>query len=458
MRFRSRHTGLAALTLLALSLPRLRASAQTEGQGDEQPEEKAKAAKSEKAAKAESTEAEAPASPAESAPPPPAAPSETTSWIPAPAPPIRVESSVASMQFGLLAQPQFEVAGAPDADKTTKNIFVRRIRLMVGGTLFKNIEFFFDVDWPNLFKLDPSDTMAFDKNAPGLNVQDAFVTWKPLGELVKVDAGFMLPPLSHNGVESAAKLYGGDYFVNTFRRNVTGNADPFRSSGQSPAGRDTGVQLRALVFNGHIDLRGGAFQGHRLGAVPQSTTMPAVVGGLNAPRVALRLQINLLDAEPGFFYAGTYHGTKKVVSIGGFYDFQDKYKYFGGDVLVDLPLGPGILTAQSDIVHWDGGTFITLPKATVYMGEIGYLIGPAMLSPIFRIERLVAPLIPNPDMTMTNMVPDPSNPSEDRYSGGLAFWPYGHNTNLKAFVTRVHRAGTPHDFNVINVQWQVYVY
>ena len=161
----------------------------------------------------------------------------------------------------------------------------------------------------------------------------------------------MLPPVSHNSLESAAKLYGPDYFVNSFRRNVTGIADPFTSSGQSPVGRDAGVQLRVLVLNGHIDFRVGAFQGHRVGAVPQSTMTPAVVGGLNVSRVAARLQINLLDAEPGFFYQGTYLGAKKVLSIGGFYDFQDKYKYFGGNLFVDLPVGPGVVTAQFDVVQ-----------------------------------------------------------------------------------------------------------
>ena len=68
---------------------------------------------------------------------------------------MRVENSSASIQFGILAQPQFEMAGAPDADLTTKNMFLRRFRFMVGGTLFKTFEFFFQTDWPNLFKLDP---------------------------------------------------------------------------------------------------------------------------------------------------------------------------------------------------------------------------------------------------------------------------------------------------------------
>jgi len=457
-----RHGGLAALAVLALSLPGLRASAQTEDAGDEQPAEKAKPAKA--------PEAAPPAEPSEIAPSPPPAPVGAQGYVPlAPSPaPLRVENSSASIQFGILAQPAFEMAGAADADLTTKNIYLRRFRFIVGGTLFKSFEYFLQLDYPNLFKLDPGDTMAIDKNAPGLNIQDAFVTFKMLGDQIKIDAGFMLPPLSHNSLESAAKLYGHDFFANTFRRNLFGIADPFKSDGESPIGRDAGVQVRALVLNGHIDVRAGAFMGHRVGLVPAAGADPSLVGGLNMVRLAGRLQINLLDAEPGFFYQGTYNGSKKVVSIGGFYDFQTHtstrqdsgtYKYFGADLLVDLPLGPGVLTLQGNAVQWDGGTFImVLPKDKAFMGELGYLIGPIMLSPIVRVERLVSPEIPSNDPMMPPNIPNPLNPSEDRYGGGLAFWPYGHNSNVKLFVARVHRTVGIHDFNVINLQWQVFYF
>jgi hypothetical protein len=429
---------IVSLGYLGLLLPGYRAFAQGET-ADETGEETTKkpAAKS-----------EPPAEPA-----PPAEPVETRSPAPAaglhaaftPAPPLRLENPNASIQFGLLAQPQFEMAGAPDADKTTKNLFVRRMRLMVSGTLFGSFDYFFAVDWPNLFKLDPADTMAFDKNAPGLNIQDAFVTYRPLGELIKVDAGFMLPPLSHNSLESAARLYGVDYFTNSFRRNVTNNTDPFRAFGQSPVGRDAGVQLRGLFLNGHIDVRVGMFMGRRVGAVPAAAPMPAMVGGLNMFRIAARLQVNLLDAEPGFFYQGSYHGGKKVLSLGGFYDFQDQYKYFGADLLADLPAGPGVFTAQAGAVQWDGGTFIPLAKQRVYMAQVGYVIAALRLSPIALFERLVS----------YTPMPDAAIPSEDRYGGGLAFWPHGHNANVKAFFTRVHRDPAAADFNQINVQWQL---
>jgi hypothetical protein len=459
MRLRSRSNGLASLAVVALLLPGLRVAAQTESESsEEQPEGKAKPG--------------APAEPVETAVPeaPPAAAPQSAPYVGlAPPPsPLRIENSSASIQFGILAQPQFEMVGAPDADLTTKNVFLRRFRLMVGGTLFNTLEFFFQTDWPDLFKLDPTGTMVFDKNAPGMNIQDAFVTYKPLAPFgervtrwidVKIDAGFMLPPTSHNSLESAAKLYGLDFFANSFRRNVFSIADPFRNSGESPVGRDAGAQMRLLLFRGHVDIRIGAFQGRRDGAVPASAPNPAVTGGINAPRVATRLQINLLDPEPGFFYQGTYLGARKILSLGVFYDFQKQYKYFGGDIFADLPVGPGIFTLQANAVQWDGGGYLTLPKARAYMGEVGYLIAPAMLSPILHFERLEGPLIPqDPAMPAGPQIHDPNNPSEDRYGGGLAFWPYGFNSNVKLYFLRVHRNPALHDYNQINVQWQVYVF
>jgi hypothetical protein len=449
---------LATLAVVALSLPGLRGFAQAQDSGDETQERDAKDAKAkpEKAGDAAPAEREAPPSLAAAPIIAPEA-AATVGFAPPPSA-ARLESPNASIQFGALLQPQFELSGSPDAINTSKNLFLRRARFMVGGTLFKSLEYFLQVDYPNLFKYDPSDTMAGTaKNAPGLNIQDAFVTYKPLaafGDRItrwfdpKIDAGFMLPPLSHNSLESAAKLYGADYFVNTFRRYVTNNTDPFGAAGQSPVGRDAGVQARVLILNGHFDLRVGLFMGRRSTPTPADAMNPAVVAGTNFFRTSGRLQINLLDAEPGFFYQGTYLGARKILSLGAFYEFQDKYKYFGGDLIADLPVGPGIFTAQANVGQWDGGMWLQLIKQRVYMVEVGYLIGPIMLSPMVRFERLTA-------YTPT---PDASIPSEDRLGGGLVFWPYGHNSNLKVFYTRVRRTPSDHAFDVVNVQWQVYYF
>jgi hypothetical protein len=356
--------------------------------------------------------------------------------------PLKLEGPIGSIRFGMLLQPQFEAIGSAAANGVTENLFLRRTRLLVGGTLFKVFDFFFDTDYPNLFKATENNATntAFMKNSPGLNIQDAFLTYKAFRNFVKVDAGFMLPPLAHNAVQGAGTLYGWDYFQNSFRSTGSfGNAAP------DPVGRDLGVEARGLVLDDHLEYRVGMFQGLRNAAVAAAGGETGKVGGRNFFRVAARLQVNFLDAEPGFFYAGTYLGAKRILSVGGSFDFQDDYKYWAVDGILDMPAGPGVVTAQVNVAQWDGGSFIAaLPKQTAVMAEGGYLFAGASLSPIVRFERL--------------LVSNAALPDETRYVGGLAFWPFGHNSNLKAFYSRIVPSNGIHDYDRFNLQWQLYFY
>ncbi len=348
-----------------------------------------------------------------------------------------------TIKFGFLLQPQYEAVGSGGLDSATNNIYLRRTRLLIGATLFKNFEFFFETDYPNLNKAANNTAGETNNKAtPGMNVQAAFATVKAVGDVLKVDLGYMLPPLAHNAVQGAGTLYSWDYFNNSFR-----HSDVFHSAAPSPVGRDTGVQLRGLVLDDIIEYRVGMFQGKR------DDAFAGKVSGHNMFRVAGRLQVNLLDPETGFFYAGSYLGAKRVLSFGVSYDFQDNYHHSSGDGILDLPLGPGVLTAQADVSHWNGGTWLNtptpvLPRQSAFMSELGYLFNDANLSPIFRFERRWIN-----DNRATAAIPN-----ETRWGGGLAFWPYGHNINVKAFYTRVIPNPTVHDYNQVNVQAQFYVF
>jgi hypothetical protein len=378
------------------------------------------------------------------APPPPA---PAPAWPPSVS--FKSEASTGNtIKIGLLVQPQFQMLGSNTLDGDAYNLYIRRTRLLVAGTLFGQFEYFFDTDYPNLF-LATSEAPTAAANAtttkatPGMNIQDAFITWKPMGDMIKVDAGYMLPPMAHNAVQGAGTLYSWDYFAFSF----LSTANTLLGSTASPVGRDAGVQFRGLWLDGHIDLRLGLFQGLRATDQPAAMGDTATtVGSNNFFRATGRLQINLLDPEPGFFYAGTYLGKKKILSLGITGDTQKSYHYYGGDVFADLPLGPGIFTAQVDVVHMTGGTFIALAKQTALMSEIGYNFEGFNISPIFRFEQLWG----GTSSGGTTSV------NQTRAGGGLAFWPYGHNTNLKAFYMHDAVAGSPHAANQINVQWQLY--
>jgi hypothetical protein len=385
-------------------------------------------------------------------PPPPAA-------IPSPVAPVsgaiapsagslKLEGTTkgTSIRFGMILQPQYQAVSSPSAalDGYSQNLFIRRTRLLIGGSLFGTIDYFFLTDFVNLFLPTPvTGAMGAPntnlKSTPGMNIQDIFITYRAIGDMLKVDVGYMLPPLSHNSLQGAGTLLGWDYFAYAF---LHGGAPIFQASG-NPVGRDVGAQLRGLVFDGRIDYRVGLFQGVRS---PQTATE---VASKNFFRMAARLQVNLLDPETAFFYQGTYLGAKKILSFGGSYDFQDSYKSFSVDAVADLPIGPGVFSGQAAYVYWDGNTFIpSFPKRKAAFGEVGYTFAGSRLCPIFRLEHLWAPAAVAPATT----------PNETRYAGGLAWFAYGHTSNLKAFYTRIQTEGAARGANQINIQWQVYFF
>jgi hypothetical protein len=407
----------------------------------------------------------APAAPppaaAEPAPPPPPAADPTA--VPATTfESLKVESKngSASLKVGLLLQPQYELLGSADANNngSTNNLYIRRTRLLVGGTLFKNFEYFFDTDAPNLFRSDPTTTppaMAGMPNTPatgqkggaGILVQDAIATWKAYEDMVKFDAGYMLTPGAHNALQGAGTLLGLDYFSNSFLHTNSFN------SATGPVGRDAGIEVRGLLLSNHIEYRAGLFQGLRKpGVAPAMAGAKGEASGQNMFRFAGRVQINLLDAETGFFYAGTYLGKKKIVSIGGAIDLQDQYQHWAVDGFVDLPAGPGTLTAQVNFGRWRGGNFIPptgatgVPNAAALMAEAGYRLDAFPIAPIVKYEN----------ENFAN-----SNAANTRVGGGLAYFPYGHNINLKAFFTNINakpNTGDSHSYNQFQVQWQLYFY
>jgi hypothetical protein len=364
------------------------------------------------------------APPADQPPPPPPPPSLGG---------LKIEGSGAALRLGFLFQPSYEVAsrtfppnGAPASGATQQHFFVRRIRLMAGLTIGSQLEFFADTDTPN---------MGRDVNvAPsaGMNIQDAFMTWKPMDEF-KLDGGMMLIPFSHNSVQGATTLYAWDYFASSFLQN--GGFGNY-------VGRDIGVQARGLVI-GHLEYRLGVFTGARGAPItPMSTNSRAQL------RLAARVQYNLFDPETAFFYAGTYAGTKKIVSFGASVDHQDNYTAFGVDAFIDWPLGADVVTAQAAFLHYgDSATapWIGVPKQNDIIFEAGYRLGALKISPIIRFED-----------QLFSAPPGGASSSLMRVSAGIAWWPMGHNLNVKLFYSYVKPAVNP--FNQLNLQVQLYVF
>jgi hypothetical protein len=375
-----------------------------------------------------------------------AAPTEAP---PAPPPPtaltgLKIEGSGVTLKLGALFQPSYELAGRiPDpgpagwsSSKTEQTFFLRRMRLIAGLSIGSSFEFFFDTDAPNLGK--NASTAAAGTSNPAMGVQDAFMTWKPMDEF-KLDGGLMLIPFSHNSIQGATTLYGLDYFASSFAQN--GGFSTF-------VGRDVGVQARGLVI-GHLEYRLGIFNGKRAPMAMDPVSSRAEM------RVAARVQYNLFDPETAFFYAGTYAGTKKVVSFGAAVDHQDKYTAFDVDAFVDWPVGADVVTAQIAFLHFNGDTWINARKQNDFVVEAGYRLGALKISPIIRFEDQMYATVPGPP-TMGGMPTTIDSQSVLRVSAGIAWWLIGHNLNAKVFYTYVKPKADA--FNQLNVQVQLFVF
>jgi hypothetical protein len=117
---------------------------------------------------------------------------------------------------------------------------------------------------------------------------------------------------------------------------------------------------------------------------------------------------------------------------------------YAADGALDVPLGPGGVTAEVDVVRRDGGDLVALPRQTALEAEAGYRIDALKLSPIVHYER--------------RWMDDDAPGEETDLGAGLAFWAYGHTSNLKALYQRIIPDDSALAYNQFNLQWQLAFY
>ena len=300
-------------------------------------------------------------------------------------------------KLGLLLQAQGDAQQDFVTGSYAQNVYVRRIRLLLGGQIGPNVTFFVETDSPNLGK---STTPGTKNSQPSMYLQDAYVEWK-INDKFALDAGLMLMSVSRNGLQSAASLMPVDYGPYSFAAS---------GATQSNVGRDTGLQAKGYLFNKKLEYRAGVSQGMR--DTPNREL-----------RYTARVMYNFFEPETGFFYTGTYLGKKKVVAIGGGYEHQHEYQAYAADFFLDIPLKHGAVTTQVDLMHFDGGNFLkSLKDQDSALFEAGFLIGKTNLQPVVQL-------------TQRNYADDGS-PDETRYGAGINYFIKGHNANVKAIFHR----------------------
>jgi hypothetical protein len=331
---------------------------------------------------------------------------------------IKVNDDI-NFKIGTLIQAWADSAEDSTTTKYAKNLFLRRIRLIVGGQLSKNITFFFETDNPNLGK-------APKNLSGGFITQDAFIEWKPQSDAFMLDAGLMFVPLCRNCLESAGTLLSLDYGSYTFTQSA---------ATQSSVGRDTGFQAKGYLADGHIEYRAGVFQGVR------------AAGATNSFRTAGRLQYNVWDKESGYLYPGLYLGNKKVLSFGAGLDHQQNYDGYSADVFTSIPFAnKNAFNGELTLLHFDGGsTFASIPEQRDATLQVGYYLAAAKVMPWLRAEG-------QDFRSAANNARD-----NKRLQAGLTWLPNGNNFNIKGAYSRVHpRSGN--STNEFTIQMQFFYF
>jgi hypothetical protein len=272
-----------------------------------------------------------------------------------------------------------------------------------------------------------------------------------------VDAGKLVIPFTRNTLQSISSALALDAGNFTFNQSAPT---------QSDAGRDVGVQLKSYLAGGHLELRGGAFDGFRAPANASGA------GSRNALRWVGRAVYNFFDTEKGYVPVGTNLGKKKILSIGGSYDAQSTYRAHGADFMIDWPTDPAdatngqnAFTAHVDYIHFDGGCGLTaagtrstdclIPTVTAQdevFTDMGFYFVDWKLQPFLRYEQ----------NTFVDEI-DRRNDSR-RYMSGFNYYFAQQNFKVAAAYERIvpkvagSAAGKQKNTNHFVVQFQIFYF
>lgn len=322
---------------------------------------------------------------------------------------LLADSSSFVIKPGLLFQPRMDLVqdGNPAGDGWGNDLYLKRTRFMLSGSVNDWIGFFAETDIPNYGK-------AGDWS-PRLFLQDAIVMFKFMKEF-RVDVGMIIPSFTHHNKQGATSLNTVDY-QNLYSRGF-------------PAGqvwRDVGVEIRGIVMD-KLDYRLGIFQGVR-------DTSGTGLNPSELPRITVRAAYNLFDVEDGLFYGGIYHGTKKVVSFGVGADlqpeavFDDKgkptmYLGVGGDIFVDLPMGGDTeLIGQANVVYFKRG-YTPNDDGTAFVESAGSGLG-VILEGGYRWKAI------EPVAVFEMFMSEQDGADSQNIKVGVNYWIMGHNANVK---------------------------
>ena len=239
--------------------------------------------------------------------------------------PIPIEGATLNVSVQVQTQVLINENGAPNGSDPSYDIYVRRTRLLANGDISQNFSYLLQIDNANFGKFGNFSGRAI--------VQDAWIGWAPTGitggNVLYIDAGLLLIPISHHLLESTTNFITADVHTDEFRFP----ANPFQGL------RDTGIQLRGWWLDKKIGFRGGVYEGYAPIATagiaatttppsvcvppgtappaPPATAAPVCITPKRYPQFAGFVNFDIIGSEEGGWLYGAYKwGKDPIVSVG----------------------------------------------------------------------------------------------------------------------------------------------
>ncbi len=283
------------------------------------------------------------------------------------------------------------------------DLYLRRARFFIGAQIMKGVGAFVLFDSPNLGRTTQTGAgtemspFVTSKNFSPAIVQDAFAEVKLAGDAFMLEAGLMVVPFSHNGLQSTSSYLPLDV-ANTAAVLVATSTSVLR---------DTGFQLKGYELDDHLEWR--LFIGSGL-RQPAHDTVPLAH---NAPRVTGHVQYQILDLDAkGYVYSGMTYGKRKLLGVSAGFDWQkgddigtgttNSYYGISAGVFGAYPLagdpspkGGDEIAYEAEFYRYDGGvpspggtgsaTF-AIPKQNDFNVEVAYYNKDASLGVFGKFE------------------------------------------------------------------------
>jgi hypothetical protein len=339
---------------------------------------------------------------------------------------VPLPSNAATLNLNLQLQPQFIVnqSGTPDGMNPSYDIFLRRARIAINGTVGKDFSYYFQLDDANFGK--------FGNLTGRVQVQDAWVGWAPTGidggTVVYVDAGLLYKPISRHVLGYTTNYVTADLQIDGFRL----------PNSSFPAFRDLGVQVRGWAFDKKIGFRGGVYEGY---APIDQPAGACAIGGSGCitpkrnPAFGGFVNFDLLGSEEGLWLYSAYKwGTSPILSVNvaGNYQSLALKNAFGSltdqrllatGLYLDLPMTERAELVVDATVYLNGNGSGSPNTGTGFAATAGYrygFIAPYVAYDYFQSSGCDAGLAPS-DLALCSASVDSANSRNFKVGVNLFF-------------------------------------